>query len=78
MITNQVHYGPDSDKTHHDVSSLADLHQWMQVGASLSDFLSVSHMHLSLCTMTNSTTFSCMSCAAALPCPIQNKLPIIL
>eukprot|EP00752_Nemacystus_decipiens_P012801 g11336.t1 len=25
-----VHYGPDLDKTHHDVSSLADLHQWMQ------------------------------------------------
>lgn len=29
---SQVKYGPDSDKTHHDVSSLADLHQWLQVG----------------------------------------------
>ncbi|CAN0442760.1 unnamed protein product, partial [Ectocarpus sp. 12 AP-2014] len=25
-----VKYGPDLDKTHHDVASLADVHQWVQ------------------------------------------------
>ncbi len=34
----QVHYGPNNDKSHHDVSSLADLHQWIQVSAKVASW----------------------------------------
>lgn len=31
VAPSQVKYGPNSDRTHEDVQSLSDLHQWMQV-----------------------------------------------
>lgn len=32
---NQVKYGPEEDRTHMDVTTLADVYQWMQVRAFL-------------------------------------------
>lgn len=49
-LADQVHYGPDSDKTHRDVNSLADLHQWMQVGATCLTG-SFSRLILPICAM---------------------------